>query len=508
MSLPVLTFPSAINEATAYNEAFEQLREVQDQKQTIEQKLSVERANLQNRIRDLEVQNQQLHSQLPNLETTIEHLEALLQKARNNVEQTHARYDEARARSETYEQDLLQRNSELGKLLDKLAEDENAQQALQMENISMADTIKAYGEQLERSNKTNGAHLERIAAMEEDVASLSEENKVLIQRDEENRRHIEELDGHLSEARRTGDEAQSALKDAVRERDRLLRDHRVEADGDRAVLEHSFAQTRSELDSSRQQVAALQHKLAAMNSQLSSFQSQNSILHKDMTSLREELQRTGRELATSSQSENQAHQKENTLRAELTFANNALVQLEGKMERNERILAQVFDVAIAFRNSHAKALAQAQTMLRPIAVRGNTGLNGPGGIADSTFLTPASLIDVGSPTRQPTIVAAPERPGSPTPIDPSEPVAALDILREFDLDAFAETIAKTGITIRKWQKQCKEYRDRARGKISFRNFQRGDLALFLPTRNSVARPWAAFNSELSYICATFLKNFW
>lgn len=487
----------SINEATAYNEAFEQLRELQDQKQATEQKFSVERANLQNRIRELEVERQQLNSQLPNLETTIEHLQALLQQARNNVEQTHARYEEARARSETYEQDLLQRNSELGKLLDKLAEDEHAQQALQMENLSMAETIKAYGEQLERSNTTNGAHLERIAAMEEDIVSLSEENKVLIQRDEENRRQIDELERQLSEARRAGDEAQSALKDAVRDRDRLLRDHRVEADGDRAVLEHRFAQTRSELDSSRQQVTALQQKLTAVNTQLSSFQSQNSILHKDLSSLREELQRTGRELAASSQSENQAHQKENALRAELTFANNALVQLEGKMERNERILAQVFDVAIAFRNSHAKALAQAQTMLRPIAARASTGPNGLASIADSTFLTPTGQIDVGSP-RQGSIVSPQERPASPTPVDPSEPNTALDILREFDLDAFAETIAKTGMTIRKWQKQCKEYRDRARGKISFRNFQRGDLALFLPTRNSVARPWAAFNMSFPH----------
>jgi autophagy-related protein 11 len=94
--------------------------------------------------------------------------------------------------------------------------------------------------------------------------------------------------------------------------------------------------------------------------------------------------------------------------------------------------------------------------------------------------------------------ALPERPASPTPIDPSDPLAALDILHEFDLDAFAETIAKTGMTIRKWQKQCKEYRERAKGKITFRNFQKGDLALFLPTRNPVARPWAAFNSKCRY----------
>lgn len=81
------------------------------------------------------------------------------------------------------------------------------------------------------------------------------------------------------------------------------------------------------------------------------------------------------------------------------------------------------------------------------------------------------------------------------PIDPSDPAAALEILRGFDHDHFLEVISKTGSTIRKWQKQCKEYRERAKGKISFRNFAKGDLALFLPTRNSVSKPWAAFNGK-------------
>ena len=80
-------------------------------------------------------------------------------------------------------------------------------------------------------------------------------------------------------------------------------------------------------------------------------------------------------------------------------------------------------------------------------------------------------------------------------IDLNNPQAALKVLHEFDLEAFAEAIAKTGSTIRKWQKQCKEYRERAKGKISFRNFAKGDLALFLPTRNSISKPWAAFNGE-------------
>jgi autophagy-related protein 11 len=84
-------------------------------------------------------------------------------------------------------------------------------------------------------------------------------------------------------------------------------------------------------------------------------------------------------------------------------------------------------------------------------------------------------------------------PPPPVPfvrVDPSDPVGALEVLRSFDHDGLLEAITKTGRTIRKWRMRCKGYRERSKGKISFRNFAVGDLALFLPTRNS---PWAAFN---------------
>ncbi|ORZ15639.1 autophagy-related protein 11-domain-containing protein [Absidia repens] len=53
---------------------------------------------------------------------------------------------------------------------------------------------------------------------------------------------------------------------------------------------------------------------------------------------------------------------------------------------------------------------------------------------------------------------------------------------------------------RRWQKEYKELKEKytklttsAHEKIAFRNFKTGDVALFLPTRNSTRKPWAAFN---------------
>ncbi|EDR03844.1 uncharacterized protein LACBIDRAFT_306572 [Laccaria bicolor S238N-H82] len=135
------------------------------------------------------------------------------------------------------------------------------------------------------------------------------------------------------------------------------------------------------------------------------------------------------------------------------------------MENGNRLIAQILDVAICFRNSHVKALQTGQAVSsHPASKHANT-------LAESTTFSPGLL-------------RIRQQHDKPSPIDPSDPAAALEILRELDHDVFLEAVAKTGSTIRKWQKQCKEYRERAKGKISFRNFAKGDLAMFLPTRNS------------------------
>ncbi|ORX60356.1 hypothetical protein DM01DRAFT_1158481 [Hesseltinella vesiculosa] len=53
---------------------------------------------------------------------------------------------------------------------------------------------------------------------------------------------------------------------------------------------------------------------------------------------------------------------------------------------------------------------------------------------------------------------------------------------------------------RRWQKEYKDLKEKytkasvaMHEKIAFRNFKVGDMALFLPTRNSTGNPWAAFN---------------
>ena len=77
-------------------------------------------------------------------------------------------------------------------------------------------------------------------------------------------------------------------------------------------------------------------------------------------------------------------------------------------------------------------------------------------------------------------------------------------LGSFDIDAFAETVYRRVKDVehiaRKLQRDVRGYREKAHSlqkeaheKIAFKHFKEGDLALFLPTRNQVTRPWAAFN---------------
>ena len=239
------------------------------------------------------------------------------------------------------------------------------------------------------------------------------------------------------------EEKDRLLRAQASEHDRQLRDYVAEADGDRAALEHQFFELKAEVED--------------LERQLKEATAQAEMKVNDDVSLREEHQRVLRELQD-------ARHVENVLRGDIRAGRVSQSEFEHKVEEAERLVAQLLETSIAYRTTHFKALTLAQAAISHHTLLANVkhGSNVP--------------LD------------------EPSPVDPSDPARAVEILRSFDHDHFLEVIVKTSSTIRKWQKQCKEYRERSKGKISFRNFAKDDLALFLPTRNSVSKPWAAFNS--------------
>jgi len=143
-------------------------------------------------------------------------------------------------------------------------------------------------------------------------------------------------------------------------------------------------------------------------------------------------------------------------------------KLEDKGEEANRIIAQLLEIADAFGTTCFKAMNIAQAVSHPPKREETNESHAP--------------------------AAATGAVDEPVPfIDPTDPAGAIDILRAFDHDIFLEAIKNTGSTVRRWQKQCKEYRDRVKGKISFLNFFQGRSCAFLADAEPTSKPWAAFN---------------
>jgi autophagy-related protein 11 len=352
----------------------------------------------------------------------------------------------------------------------ELSADLERQRTVLSRALADATDQSRVAEQLRQELAQVKTEFEDVKALEsrhaEKVTNLLEEQANNLRKIEESRSRGEDLEAQIQAARTESEDVHKALKEASEEKDRLLRaqasehdriirDHIAEADGDRAVLERQFFELK----------AAQEH----MDHQVKEFRAEVEIANADAVGLREELQRVEHELR-------EARHVERLLRDDLKAGQASQSHFEQRLEDSSRLIAQILDVAINFRNSHVKAMHIAQN----IVAHPNSASKQANNMADSIFSTGLRHSIIG-------------QPDDPEPIDHSDPPTALETLRAFDHDHFLEAVLKTGSTIRKWQKQCKEYRERAKGKISFRNFAKGDLALFLPTRNSVSKPWAAFN---------------
>lgn len=355
-------------------------------------------------------------------------------------------------------------------LLDEHHAQQAATQAALAESTRQAKEIESLHAELAQLRQES----QEMKNMEEQnatkVATLLAEQQVTLGNLEQTRRKGEDLEAEIARARAEGQEVTKALKEATKEKERILRlqasehdrrmrDHIAEADGDRAVLEHQFSELRA--------------ALAAAEGNLKEARMEVEVAHADLAGVREELQRSTHELSEERGLVTKLSEESNSARILVSEA-------ESRLEAADRLKAEFLQVAIGLRQALAKAMTSAQAA--------SSHTSKPSGNMSESMLSNGNkgqLIQVEDFST----------------IDPSDPAAALEMLREFDLDICAEVLAKPVAAVRRWQKQCKEYRERAKGKIAFRNFAKGDLALFLPTRNSLQKPWAAFNGRCSlFIC--------
>ncbi|KAF8155845.1 putative peripheral membrane protein [Crassisporium funariophilum] len=439
-------------EDKAIQELADELRMTHEAKLLQESSFQDERATLQAEIHRLKTAQAEADASLIDARDRSSRLERELHQVRSQMESEGVARRILEERNSELSADISKQRNQIAHALADATEQSRVAEALRQE-IAQVQTEFEEVKALEIRNADKVVHL------------LQEQSNSL-RHLEEARSRGEDLELQIQAARSESDEVHQALKEASLEKDRLLkaqasehdrviRDHIAEADGDRAVLDRQFSELQAVLEDKDRQLKNLRGDLEVANA--------------DAVGLKEEYQRIDHELR-------EARHMERLLRDDLRAGRASQSDFEQRTEGSNRLIAQILDVAISFRNSHVKALHASQAMAsHPNPLRQTSNL------ADSTF---------SASNFRHSIIGQPDEP---SPIDPSDPAAALDILRDFDHDHFLEAVSKTGFTIRKWQKQCKEYRERAKGKISFRNFAKGDLALFLPTRNSVSKPWAAFN---------------
>ncbi|KAF8267535.1 hypothetical protein EI94DRAFT_1730240 [Lactarius quietus] len=382
------------------------------------------------------------------LKAEIDHLKEQLRTASSEHEQT-----------ERFERELRQARAQMdSEVIARRISEDRHQDLLSNVERQRQELSEALAE---ATSQTKAAEVLRQQLAQ--IAKLLEDQDKTVRSLEQARARGENLEAQVDTMCKERADMKSALKDASEEKDRLLRaqasehdrqlrDYVAEADGDRAVLEHQFFELRAEVED--------------LERQLKEATAQGEMKDTDSVRLREEFQRLERELRD-------ARSVENVLREDIRAGRVSQTEFENKVEAAERLVAQLLETSIAYRTAHFKALTVAQAATSHPSLSKSIAQ-----LADShVFSTSARHNPL----------------DEPPPIDPSDPAGAIEILRSFDHDQFLEVVSKTGSTIRKWQKQCKEYRERAKGKISFRNFAKGDLALFLPTRNSISKPWAAFN---------------
>ena len=266
-------------------------------------------------------------------------------------------------------------------------------------------------------------------------------------------RKVLELQGELDLALHAVDESKAEREGALQQQaalaEKTLRDKMAEADGDRAVLDH--------------QVASLTEELGAVRAKaVTDVQAANAKHVRELNGLKAEMGMTKAELR---EAQRKASQANDVVIQEKDRAGLA----RAEKEKQEEFSKETIKVASAFHDCIARLHSAIQSSA---TISGSTSGLLPNSLQENTNMEPSAA-------------------SSLVGVDYLQ--AELQTMKAYDLAAFTDSVTRTMGLVKKWQKSCKQYRERSKNQIAFANFAKGDLALFLPTRNASAKSWAAFN---------------
>ncbi|GAA6027326.1 hypothetical protein JCM8097_002595 [Rhodosporidiobolus ruineniae] len=418
-----------------------------------------------------------LEAQVRQLEESNEALSRELQTERSSREEEVAQLEARCSAAEGASHLLRTRNDALEK--DKTALERTRRAALERADQAEEERDREIGrrEQAERElgavKAAEGELRRQWAALDSAHAQLQAELGTVNLELGRVRTLVDERDAELDAAQK----AQRELVQAVAEKDKLLRDQRNEVEVERAVLE-------KEADELRKAVAAKEREVEQAQARVRT-------LEEVRDGLREQIARWER-IAAEKEEDVGAAQRE----------------VEDARREKERSVVDV-----------QKALVRMTALAREAVVAAGKLRDANVELTAALVSSPPSKVDPAASTApdadkltSPDLAADPSSSSSaPISAVPSLDYAAGDLddlvreLSEFSSrtalkDAVREKVDGLSALVKKWVKEAKGYRERmhraqsaTNDKIAFRNFAKGDLALFLPTRNSTIPVWAAFN---------------
>ncbi|GAA6064622.1 hypothetical protein JCM10212_006067 [Sporobolomyces blumeae] len=373
----------------------------------------------------------------------------------------------------------------------------------------------------------------QLALLESQVRQLEETNEALSRQLQSERSSHEELVTKLENrcsiaegerekekervrnVERERDDRNRKMRAAEEERDRSkheLDKLRVEVDEMQDRLEETTEALRSEEDKTDQLRRTLGEKDKEIKAVRHEAELDRAVLEKELEDLRRTVETKARELERGAGRNKTLEEIADGLRTQIARWEKVVQEKDEAIETTKRELAET-------RQDKEKGIVDVQKELVKARRQARAALVIAGKLRDENDTITRALNAPPPPKPDSSTAgeleraAQPTSPAPETPLDSSPP--SLDyasgnideLLRELEqvthvalTDAIRNKMDGLTTLTKKWVKEAKAYRERAHratngasDKIAFRHFAKGDLALFLPTRNSTVPVWAAFN---------------
>ncbi|KAJ1018829.1 hypothetical protein NDA16_004634 [Ustilago loliicola] len=442
------------------------------------------------------------------LKAEIETLKRQVETGKSDVYKLEAEKREAQSRIETLDADLeLERErrlnmvDEVNQLRRDLEQSHRTEAEARQEAMEDADRVA------ELEARAHELHLEleeaksaRVDASNRIEALLSEGSSVEGELRTAQAR-IDDLTEQLSNAHAEAAKVREAAAEVEAAKERQIRSYRAEADGDRAILEEKVRALKADLDA-KEQLLEKQTAIASRAEQsrvpdreaielLRGQLRAADVAHEEIVKEMDRAKELADE-AEASRREAEASRQELLERTRGLLAKTSLMRKTVRAMPTHSSSRQASSSSAAPKNGDNMASTSALVSSSGAAVAAQRA------IAASTGSL--SVSEMSESQRQAALDAFDAEAEGAT-FD-----TTLEALRAFDVAEMYEEVKgkldSLNVLVRKWQKAWKSANDKvtkanaaAREKVAVRNFQPGDLALFLPTRNSnlASKPWAAFN---------------